>query len=290
MSESFAPLASLVGGMLIGGAASLLWLVRGRVAGISGITGGAVLGTSGPRAWRWAFLAGLLAVGLVSALVMPEAFNSTVPREAPVLIGAGLLVGFGTPRQRVHERPRHLRAGAGSDPLAGRHAHVHRRGRDHRVAVGCGVRWLVDALIGALFGVGLVVSGMTQPGKVIGFLDFTGAWDPSLVLVMVGALLVHGLTSWAFREQAAPLLGEGFDGPTHQAVDAPLVAGSALFGVGWGLAGYCPGPAIVGATSGSSAALFLAAMVAGMALHALLERAVNALPAQAPDGLPREPV
>ncbi len=96
MSESFTPLASLVGGMLIGGAASLLWLLRGRIAGISGIAGGAILGASGPRAWRWAFLAGLLAVGAIAAQVAPEAFASTVPRDAGVIVAAGLLVGFGT--------------------------------------------------------------------------------------------------------------------------------------------------------------------------------------------------
>ncbi len=140
------------------------------------------------------------------------------------------------------------------------------------------MRWLVDALIGALFGLGLVVSGMTRPGKVIGFLDFGGDWDPSLALVMVGALLVHGLVVWAFRAQEAPSLGERFEGPSRGTVDAPLVIGSALFGVGWGLAGYCPGPAIVGATSGTSAALFVGAMVVGMVLHAVVERALSSAP------------
>lgn len=147
------------------------------------------------------------------------------------------------------------------------------------------IRAVVDVLIGALFAVGLVVSGMTQPGKVVGFLDITGAWDPSLALVMAGALLVHGLVLWGTRGATAPALEARFREPAPGRVDAPLVLGSALFGVGWGLAGYCPGPALVGALAGPASLTFTASMLGGMALHAALARArgrASAAPRAAP--------
>jgi uncharacterized membrane protein YedE/YeeE len=134
------------------------------------------------------------------------------------------------------------------------------------------IRAVVDVLIGVLFAVGLVVSGMTQPGKVVGFLDVTGAWDPSLALVMMGALLVHGLVLWGTRGIAKPALDPQFRAAAPGRIDAPLVLGSALFGVGWGLAGYCPGPALVGALAGPGALTFTASMLGAMALHAALAR------------------
>jgi uncharacterized membrane protein YedE/YeeE len=134
------------------------------------------------------------------------------------------------------------------------------------------IRAVLDVLIGALFAVGLVVSGMTQPGKVVHFLDVTGAWDPSLALVMVGALLVHGLVLWGTRGLARPALDAQFRAPARGRIDAPLVLGSALFGVGWGLAGYCPGPALVGAVAGPAALTFTASMLGGMALQGVFAR------------------
>jgi uncharacterized membrane protein YedE/YeeE len=98
---------------------------------------------------------------------------------------------------------------------------------------------------GALFGAGLVVSGMTEPAKVIGFLDVFGSWDPSLALVMVGAIGVHALAYRAIRKRPAPVIAESFERPPARPVDARLIGGAALFGVGWGLGGYCPGPSIV---------------------------------------------
>lgn len=145
------------------------------------------------------------------------------------------------------------------------------------------IRTVVDVLIGALFAVGLVVSGMTQPGKVVHFLDVTGAWDPSLALVMAGALLVHGLVLWGTRGLARPTLDAQFRAPAPGRIDTPLVLGSALFGVGWGLAGYCPGPALVGAVAGPAALTFTASMLGGMALQGLLaRRARGATRASAP--------
>lgn len=126
---------------------------------------------------------------------------------------------------------------------------------------------------GALFGAGLVVSGMTMPAKVIGFLDFAGAWDPTLMFVMGGAIAVHAVAYRLVRRRASPLLGGAFHVPTRKDIDVRLVAGAAIFGVGWGLAGYCPGPAVASIVTGRLAPIaFVAAMLAGMWLVARLDR------------------
>jgi len=129
-----------------------------------------------------------------------------------------------------------------------------------------------EFLIGLVFGLGLIVAGMTDPGKVLGFLDLAGAWDPSLAFVMGGAILV-GLGAFAVaRRRTRSLLGEAIRLPTTREIDRPLVLGSLLFGVGWGIAGFCPGPAIVALGAGQpKAALFVLAMLAGMALFELAE-------------------
>lgn len=131
---------------------------------------------------------------------------------------------------------------------------------------------LLSLAAGFLFALGLVVSGMTQPDKVIAFLDFTGAWDPSLAFVMVGAigvyLAVHRVL--VLRRQR-PVFAERFSIPETSAVNAPLIGGAALFGIGWGLSGFCPGPALVSLGAGTTAALwFVPAAVAGMALQQVL--------------------
>lgn len=123
---------------------------------------------------------------------------------------------------------------------------------------------------GLLFGVGLTVSGMVQPLKVVGFLDFAGAWDPTLAFVMGGALVVTALAfPWILR-RGRPLWAESFSLPTRKDLDARLLAGSAIFGIGWGLAGFCPGPALAALALGAPGAwIFSAAMAAGMLLHRL---------------------
>ena len=128
----------------------------------------------------------------------------------------------------------------------------------------------IAALVGLIFGLGLLVSGMANPQKVLGFLDLAGPWDPSLALVMGGAIAV-GLIGFALaRKRQRSLLGEPMQMPSRTDIDAPLLIGSALFGIGWGLAGYCPGPALTGITAGMpSAILFSAAMLAGMVLFGL---------------------
>jgi uncharacterized protein len=131
---------------------------------------------------------------------------------------------------------------------------------------------VIAALVsGLVFGLGLAVSGMMNPAKVIGFLDVAGDWDPTLAFVMIGALLVAVPAYRFIPKRPRPVLEEGFDLPKKQAVDRPLVLGSALFGIGWGLVGFCPGPAVAALGTGLAPVLaFVAAMLAGMALHAWL--------------------
>lgn len=121
---------------------------------------------------------------------------------------------------------------------------------------------------GALFAVGLAVSGMTRPSKVVAFLDVAGAWDASLAFVMIGAIAVHFVARRLVMRRGSPLFDSKFHLPVRTAVDARLLIGAALFGIGWGLGGLCPGPAIVSAGGGSPSALvFLAGMTIGMLLE-----------------------
>src|SRR5215212_77179 len=132
-------------------------------------------------------------------------------------------------------------------------------------------RTFVALFAGMLFGLGLAVSEMMNPAKVVGFLDVAGEWDPTLAFVMGGALLV---TIPAFRlilNRPRPILADGFALPTKSALDGRLLGGAALFGVGWGLSGFCPGPAVAALTTGLTPVFaFVAAMIAGMVLYAWL--------------------
>jgi len=133
---------------------------------------------------------------------------------------------------------------------------------------------LVTAFVsGLLFGAGLILSGMSNPAKVLAFLDVAGTWDPSLLFVMVGAILVAALAFRYARTRVRPLFGQRIHVPGAGRIDIPLVLGSVTFGVGWGLVGYCPGPALTALTvGGRSTLLFVAAMVAGMAIFEVAER------------------
>jgi uncharacterized membrane protein YedE/YeeE len=129
-------------------------------------------------------------------------------------------------------------------------------------------RLVVAFACGALFALGLAISGMTHPSKVLAFLDFAGAWDPSLALVMASGVLVNVLLFRVALRRGAPLLGGAFALPGKQAIDARLVGGAAVFGIGWGLGGFCPGPAVVSVAGGAApVVVFVVAMVVGMALH-----------------------
>lgn len=131
---------------------------------------------------------------------------------------------------------------------------------------------LSEFLIGLLFGFGLILSGMTEPGKVIGFLDLSGAWDPSLAFVMGGAILVGLVAFRLARQRTENFLGGAMRLPTANDINARLVVGSLVFGAGWGLAGFCPGPALVSLGAGQDkAVVFVLAMIAGMAAFEWLE-------------------
>ena len=118
---------------------------------------------------------------------------------------------------------------------------------------------------GLLFGAGLLISGMTQPDKVLGFLDIFGAWDATLAFVMAGAVIVTGLGFALARRRGTPMLASKLQWPTRHDIDAPLLTGAALFGIGWGLVGLCPGPAIVNLASFSLPVIvFVVAMAVGM--------------------------
>lgn len=132
-------------------------------------------------------------------------------------------------------------------------------------------RALASFLVGGLFGAGLTVSQMINPAKVVGFLDIAGDWDPTLAFVMLGALAVT-LPGFALvRRRAGPLLDSRFHLPTRQSVDIRLLAGAAVFGVGWGVTGFCPGPAVAALSSGVwPVALFVLAMLGGMLLYQLV--------------------
>jgi len=129
--------------------------------------------------------------------------------------------------------------------------------------------WIIAPLLcGLIFGAGLLISGMVQPTKVLGFLDILGAWDPSLAVVMAAALAVSVPGFMLVNQRAQPWLAGQFSWPTRTEIDLPLVTGAALFGVGWGLVGLCPGPALESlATLSPGVIVFVVAMAAGMALH-----------------------
>jgi len=128
-------------------------------------------------------------------------------------------------------------------------------------------------VVGTLFGLGLVVSGLINPAKVLNFLDLAGTWDPSLAFTMAAAVLVTAIGYRVVFQRRAPLLAGSFQLPAASDLDARLIGGAALFGIGWGLVGFCPGPAVAALSSGmTSPIVFVGAMLAGMALARMLDK------------------
>lgn len=143
---------------------------------------------------------------------------------------------------------------------------------------------VVAFVVGVVFALGLGIGGMTEPARVLAFLDAAGAWDPSLAFVMAGAVAVYGAAFPLVMRRGRPVLGAAFGVPTRRDLDPRLVGGAAIFGLGWGLGGLCPGPALVALASGAPrAVLFVAAMLAGMAVQRWSDRVVA--PRQGRDAL-----
>jgi hypothetical protein len=136
---------------------------------------------------------------------------------------------------------------------------------------------LSSFIVGLIFGIGLILAGMTDPSKVIDFLDVAGLWDPSLAFVMGGAILV-GVVAFRFaRKRSAAFFGGAMRLPSRDDIDRRLVLGSLAFGVGWGMAGFCPGPALTALGTGNGkAVIFVLAMIAGMALFELADKLLHA--------------
>lgn len=136
------------------------------------------------------------------------------------------------------------------------------------------MRIITSLIAGLVFGIGLIISGMTNPAKVIGFLDLAGLWDPSLALVMGGAIAVGVVAFQIAGKRSKSLLGDPMRLPSATQVDRRLLLGGLAFGVGWGLAGFCPGPALASLASGGvKPAIFTVAMIGGMVIYELIERA-----------------
>lgn len=132
---------------------------------------------------------------------------------------------------------------------------------------------LAALAVGFVFAIGLGLSGMTQPQKVIGFLDLFGKWDPSLIFVMIGAIIVHFVTYKLIRKRSSPLLSTQWHVPTKREVTPALVIGSFIFGVGWALGGFCPGPAVTSLASfDQTPAIFVVSMLVGMYLFKVMDK------------------
>ena len=276
----FTPLSALIGGALIGLAASLLLLLNGRIAGVSGIVGGLLPPRRGDAGWRTSFAAGLIAGGVVLRVVAPSSLGLGLGASFPTMVLAGVLVGVGTQLgsgcTSGHGVCGMSRGSARSVVATSRswpRARVTVCGGSSRTRGGAVSPSLAAFLAGVLFAAGLGVSGMTQPAKVLAFLDVAGRWDPSLAFVMLGAIAVHAPLARRILVRPAPVLAPGFSLPVRRDVDARLVVGAATFGVGWGLSGLCPGPAItLLASARPIAVVFVAAMLAGMAAERAVER------------------
>ena len=135
------------------------------------------------------------------------------------------------------------------------------------------MQWVTAGLAGLLLGMGLILSGMANPAKVIGFLDVAGPWDPSLGLVMGGGLVVGSIGFALLKKQPKTLTGEPLNLPTSRKIDLRLVLGSVLFGIGWGITGICPGPGLVLLGAGiPEGVVYIASLLAGMSLYSLIEK------------------
>ena len=136
-----------------------------------------------------------------------------------------------------------------------------------------GWQWITAGLAGLLLGLGLILSGMANPAKVVGFLDVAGPWDPSLGLVMGGGLVAGSIGFALMKKQPTTLLGEPLNLPTSRKIDLRLIMGSVLFGIGWGITGICPGPGLVLLGAGiPEGVIYIASLLVGMTLYSVIEK------------------
>lgn len=276
---SFTPWLSLIGGVLIGLAASLFIVANGRIAGISGMIGSLLQRRRTGAIENVLFLAGLLVAPLIWSIyasVPTTEFSSGLP--GPIV--AGLAVG-GWRRHALwlwlHKWPRRLWSRQALASLDRSHCVFHVQRSSYGVCLTSpfgklNMNKLTAFLAGILFGLGLLLAGMANPQKVLAFLDVSGAWDPSLALVMAGAIAVAiGPMAWA-RQHSRSLLGNPMQLPMKHSLDRRLIGGSVLFGIGWGITGICPGPAVTILLTGHwQIIVFMLAMLGGMLLFTVLE-------------------
>jgi uncharacterized protein len=248
----------------------LLMMPTGRIAGISGILAGCFALVAGDRFWRLTFIAGLIVAPMASGLAGYPLPKPLMSMSWATIVLAGFLVGLGA------------RIGGGCTSGHGV-CGIARLSIRSMIATGVfmGTAMIVVAIVrhglgafmlpvasfgcGLIFGAGLLLTGMTQPAKVLGFLDVLEVWDPTLAFVMAAALLVSFVGFRFARQRAKPVLAAEHLWPTRTEIDPPPLIGSALFGVGWGLVGLCPGPALVNlATLMPQVIVFVVAMAAGL--------------------------
>lgn len=258
---------------MIGLAAAMLLILNGRIAGVSGILGGLLKPVPGDRGWRIAFIAGLIIGPLLIQLLSGKQVTITIDANITLLVTGGCWSASAP--VWVRDAP------AGMAFVVSHDFHPARcwplRFSCLPVLQPCssfGMGWpemrnsIVAFVAGIVFSAGLTVSQMIDPAKVLGFLDVAGDWDASLALVMVGALVVMTIAWRLAGGRTAPFFADTFATPTRRDIDLSLLGGATVFGIGWGLVGLCPGPAISGIALGRwEVYLFVLAMLAGMTIH-----------------------
>jgi uncharacterized protein len=268
------------GGGLIGLAGAMFLLLNGRIMGASGILGSLVDGSAGRQVpENLVFIATLVGVPLLSVWIWPGRATHLTP-DIWAIIAGGVLVGLGT-RLANGCTSGH---GVCCDPCLCRGGRP--RGRPHAACLGADLmaRLVFAALAGGIFGLGLLISGMTDTTRVQGFLDFFGDWDPTLAFVMGGAILPMAVAWRIAARRDRAITGARMPHPGQGPIDARLIGGSVLFGAGWAVAGLCPGPAMASlGFGGTGGVIFLLAMVAGMLLAARIARAIDGVTAWTSD-------
>ena len=266
---------SLLGGLLVGVAAGTVLIANGRVAGVSGMVSSTLRPRAADNAWQITFLLGLVAGGALLTWIDPRGAAREPGRSALSHGGRGFDRRIRrAPFGRMHERPRPLRRRTPFGAVRGRHNHLHGRGRAHRLdhAARSGgalmpyAKHFVAFGAGMVFAVGLGISRLLLPSTIHGFLDITGRWDPTVAIVMGVGCATYFAFNLIAQRRAQPLVAEKFTLPKQQPIDWRLIVGAILFGVGWGAAGVCPGPAITGALWNTSILAFAGAVFAGVAI------------------------